>query len=160
MKKTITFISIITLATMMLFASAFSKEDAKQQALADAKLNKNEVKWLRASSERDDGWKYYEVTFNHGEYEYEYEFTEEGEMISKSYELKKRPSQDKNATIMDASKAEELVKNITGASNIRLHKDRDDGITVYEAEAFTDQAFFDMELDAVSGRIISISIEY
>lgn len=160
MKKKLTVILILILSSMMLFASSFDKESAKQQALADAGLKKGDVKWLHASVERDDGWKFYEVSFTHAEYEYEYEFTENGEMLSKSYELRKRPKQDKNATIMDTSKAEEIVRKITGRNDIRLHRDIDDGITTYDAEVFTDNAIYDIEFDAVSGLILSISIEY
>lgn len=160
MKRKIYLLLIVLLSSFMLFASSFDKESAKEKALKDAGLKKSDVQWLRATTERDDGWKYYEVSFSHDEYEYEFEFSEEGDLLSKSYELKRKPKQEKNATIMDSEKATSIIKKFTGGTNIKLHREKDDGITVYDAEVFTDKAFFELEIDAVTGKLISLSVEY
>ena len=48
-------------------------EDARSIALTHAGLSNEQVKYLRTEYEIDDGYPQYEVTFHHGNWEYDYE---------------------------------------------------------------------------------------
>ena len=50
-----------------------SREDAETIALEHAKLNREQMKYLRSEYDRDDGVPEYEVSFHHDRFEYEYE---------------------------------------------------------------------------------------
>lgn len=53
--------------------AAITEEDAKRIALEHAKLTAETVTGLRAGLDRDDGRDYYDVSFYHDGYEYDYE---------------------------------------------------------------------------------------
>ena len=58
-------------------------EEAKAAALAHAKLSAGEVSRLQAEKDKDDGVTYYEVSFRHNGWEYEYEIhAESGKILS------------------------------------------------------------------------------
>lgn len=62
--------------------------EAEEIALNHAGLTKDQVTWLRAEYEIDNGRPQYEVEFHHGEWEYDYEIdAETGEVLGWSKDL-------------------------------------------------------------------------
>ena len=60
-----------------------TKEEAEAIALNHAGFTADQVSWLRANYELDDGVHQYEVQFHHGRWEYDYEITAKtGEILS------------------------------------------------------------------------------
>ncbi|MBE6763513.1 MAG: hypothetical protein E7553_04040 [Ruminococcaceae bacterium] len=53
-------------------AFTVTPEQAKQIALEDAGLTAEQVTWLRTEPDREDGRVVYDVSFRHGDTEYEY----------------------------------------------------------------------------------------
>ncbi len=143
-------------------AGVVEKQEAIEIALADAGLTSSEVKSLKAKSTSDDGHSLWKVTFKDGSYKYEYEIDKAyGSLFSKEYEIQKRLPSNKNGTIMREDAAKEIFLTlfpVESAGEIRVEKDYDDGLHIYEASAYSSGFEYDAEIDAVTGKVISFSL--
>lgn len=70
-------------------ANAITKEKAKSIVLAHAGLNESEIKYYRIEPDRERGTLVYEIEFNAGKHEYDYEVNaENGKIIKAEKELR------------------------------------------------------------------------
>ena len=143
------------------FISDLSRDDAVMIALENAGLSEDEVGRIRAKADRDDGIMLYEIEFTYGDFHYEYEISEDGEILSYSIEKRGRVRTVRDAAIMDRSEAEGVITSYLpeGVEIMRFERDYDDGRYTYEAKAFSDGIEYEVEIDAVSGELISYQEE-
>jgi len=157
MKKNLKKLSSLALAFLLVFSlsvSAFaadvSADKAKSIALKDAGYAQSKVSGLYAELDRDDGVKYYDVSFlvkqSDGSYlEYDYDIrVSDGKILKKEVDREKAGSKSKQAAV-DNSKdiGESKAKNAALAhfglkaeevNFLKVRKDYDDGVRVYELE--------------------------
>ncbi len=141
--------------------------EAKIIALTHASLTDVEVYALRCKLELDDGKDVYEVDFNHGEYEYDYEVDAYSGKILKS----DREMNDDVAPAAAGARAVDSTSVITpeeakilalthaSLTDVEVYSyssnlDREDGKEVYEIEFRHGEYEYDYEIDAVSGKIL------
>ena len=81
-------------------------------------------------------------------------------MISKmQFEVKEgQNSQDKNAAKLTEEEAKKIaLKMVEGAEeeDIRIEKDEDDGVSVYDGKIIYEDIKYEFEMDAVSGELLN-----
>ncbi len=126
----------------------------------------------------DDGITEYDIKFCDGTYEYEYEINAvTGKVISAEKEKSDCNHHNDNASgtgngngtgagngstesIITASKAKSIALSDAGlkaseVSFIKVERDSDDGITVYEVEFVKGNVEYEYEINAKTGKIIS-----
>lgn len=70
-------------------ANIISTEDAKAAALSHAGIAAENAQWYRSELDRDDGRRVYEIEFDAGEYEYDYEIdAQTGEILKFDKEIR------------------------------------------------------------------------
>lgn len=138
-----------------------SRNDALLLALENAGYSEDEVGRIKVEKDRDDGYAVYEIEFRTSDYEYEYEISGEAEILSYSIEKRGRVRTVRDAAIMDRSEAEGVITSYLpeGVEIMRFERDYDDGRYTYEAKAFSDGIEYEVEIDAVSGELISYQEE-
>lgn len=138
-----------------------SRNDALLLALENAGYSEDEVGRIKVEKDWDDGYAVYEIEFRTSDYEYEYEISGEAEILSYSIEKRGRVRTVRDAAIMDRSEAEGVITSYLpeGVEIMRFERDYDDGRYTYEAKAFSDGIEYEVEIDAVSGELISYQEE-
>ena len=139
-----------------------SEEKAKEIALTNAGLKKEDVTFKRTEKDREDGKTVYEIEFytkDNREYDYEID-ANTGDIISYDSDAESiKPSATEETQLITEEKAKEIaLAKVPGATtqDIRkFKKDRDDGRYVYEGEILYNKTEYDFEIDAHSGEIIS-----
>ena len=143
-------------------AGVVEKQEAIEIALADAGLSSSDVKSLKARSTSDDGHSLWKVTFKDGSYKYEYEIDKAyGGLFSKEYEALGKIPSNKSGAVMSIEKAREIFFSlfpVESSSEIRIEKDYDDGLHIYEGSAYSAGFEYDAEIDAVNGKVLSFSL--
>ena len=148
---------------------------AKEIALAHAQVVAADVWDLEAELEVEKGALVYEVSFDYGNYEYDYHIdAQSGEIVkSKKKEDKKatgkpEDEQKPNAQLPDNLVGQDAAKqsafahaNVKEADVSRFvcKEDFDDGRWVYEIEFTSGQYEYEYEVDAQSGRVVSFDRE-
>ena len=143
-------------------STKISEEKAKEIALTNAGLKKEDVTFKRTEKDRDDGKTVYEIEFytkDRTEYDYEID-ANTGDIISYDSDAESvKPSSSDETQLITEEKAKEIaLEKVPGATvqDIRqFKKDRDDGRYVYEGEILYNKMEYDFEIDAESGEIIS-----
>ena len=143
-------------------STKISEEKAKEIALTNAGLKKEDVTFKRTEKDRDDGKTVYEIEFytkDRTEYDYEID-ANTGDIISYDSDAESvKPSSSDETQLITEEKAKEIaLAKVPGATmqDIRqFKKDRDDGRYVYEGEILYNKTEYDFEIDAQSGEIIS-----
>ncbi len=148
-----------------------SREDAIAKALADAGFAQNEVFDLDVEMDYDKSARemVYEVEFEVGENEYDYELSAiSGEILDKQI----KPA-DKNDEKDDMPPTEECISRTqaleiayshagVAAENVRrpeIEFDRENGKQVYEIEFKLGQNEYEYTIDAVTGEILESEVE-
>lgn len=141
--------------------SGISRDEAVQIALENAGFSSSEVSNLRRESDRDDGIIVYEINFRNGDFNYEYEISDSGEILSYSMEKRGRNRVSRDAAVIERSEAEGIISSYLpeGVSFSRLERDYDDGRYSYEASAYSDGIEYEVEIDAVTGELTSYQEE-
>ena len=157
---------------------AVDLEGAKAAALADAGLKAEDVTFFKTESDWDDGRQIYEIEFYTSDgTEYDYEINAAGgQVISCDFDAehngkrtqagRQKASQGNSAGETSAS-ADEITQDEAKAialeaaglgesqvSRIRIHRDRDDGRTVYEGSFGSGETEYEFEISASDGRIL------
>lgn len=157
---------------------AVDLEGAKAAALADAGLKAEDVTFFKTESDWDDGRQIYEIEFYTSDgTEYDYEINAAGgQVISCDFDAehngkrtqagRQKASQGSSAGETSAS-ADEITQDEAKAialeqagleeskvSRIRIHRDRDDGRTVYEGSFVSGETEYEFEISASDGRIL------
>ena len=161
---------------------AVDLEGAKAAALADAGLKAEDVTFFKTESDWDDGRQIYEIEFYTSDgTEYDYEISAAGgQVISCDFDAEhngkrtqagQQNGQQKasrgNAAGETSASADEITQDETKAialeqaglgesqvSRIRIHRDRDDGRTVYEGSFVSGETEYEFEISASDGRIL------
>ena len=144
---------------------------AKSIALSHAGVSSSDVSNIKVERDRDDGVLVYEVEFTAGGYEYEYEIDAvTGEVRAFDFEpddhaaaAQGSAGQGSTADI-GSSKAKSIALSHAGVSssdvsNIKVERDRDDGVLVYEVEFTAGGYEYEYEIDAVTGEVLGHSRE-
>ncbi len=153
-----------------------STDKAKEIALNHANVKKADAKQLKAEYDIDDGVKLYEVEFDSGKYEYDYEINAvTGKIIKSHKELDDDYNNNNVSTpvnnsvssvvskvstqLISADRAKEIALNHAGvkkadAKLLKAEYDVDDGVKKYEVEFNSGKYEYDYEINAESGKII------
>ena len=175
MKRTSKIISVF-LAAIFVFsamtvmtasaASYIGKEKAQQIAYDDAGVTAEDVIFCDPITlDFENGVVVYDVEFFTADYEYDYEINATtGAIVKKGLpDPTGRPSQQQG-DLIGMEKAKTIACAYFGfavdqVKFVKTEYDVDDGIKVYEVEYVVDNTEYELEIDAVSGDIISAETE-
>lgn len=163
-----------------------TEREAKSIAAGDAGVTEEQIQYITVKQDWDDGRARYEVEFTAAGVEYDYELdasdgrilSADSEVIDKGY----RASQGSAGTSQNGTAASQnaagtsqttpggvsietakqtVMDRIPGidAGNIYIHPDYDDGISLYEGEAYYAEVKYEFEINAENGNIISWEAE-
>lgn len=136
-----------------------SKKKAKQAAIKDAGVSEKDISGLRIHLETDDRVQHYEVEFDAGSHEYDYEIDAiTGGVRSKDVDMRDDGrSGSSGKTGISKEKAIKIVlKKVPGAvrKNVRIKLDRDNGKKVYEGSVIYKKIEYEFEIDAANGNLL------
>lgn len=143
-------------------------EAAKQAALEHACLNADDVRFVHADLELDDGsWKY-DVEFYKDSIEYDYDIDAlTGAVLSFDQDAE-HYQHEADASTADEQITEEQAKQIAleyadvtegDVQRLKLELDHDDGRVKYEVEWHVGQVEYSCDVDAYTGEILSFEEE-
>ena len=154
-------------------------EKAKEIALKHAGLTKDQVSFVRAERDIDDGIEKYDVEFNYDGKEYDYEISAiGGKIIKYDHEIEDVNSHNNVTTNTQGSTQNDAANNTNSTDNISVDKakqialshagltsskvtfkktelDFDDGIQKYEVEFYYNNREYSYEINAKTGEILS-----
>ena len=157
-----------------------SKEEAKQIALNHAGLQASAITDYECELDRDDGKIIYEIIFDHGHVEYEYDIDATTVKViswEKDSDKEAGGSQSGNRgetgttdppptdpQLISAAEAKAIAPEKAGltAGQIREYeyeRDKENGITVYEISFQYGNKEYEFEINAVTGKIIHWEVE-
>lgn len=146
------------------------EDAALQAALEAAGVSESDASRLRISKDRDDGRVVYEIRFDVGQTEYDYDvLASDGQIVSYDMEHRNDDRDDddrRNAGNADVAvsrekAAETALAKVPGAAedDIRIELDYDDGRYKYEGDIIYERVEYDFEIDANSGKVLEWSEE-
>lgn len=156
-----------------------TEREAKSIAAGDAGVTEEQIQYIMVKQDWDDGRARYEVEFTAAGVEYDYELdasdgrilSADSEVIDKRYRASQNGttgSQNATGTSQTApggvsieTAKQTVMDRIPGidAGNIYIHPDYDDGISLYEGEAYYAEVKYEFEINAENGNIISWEAE-
>lgn len=154
----------VTVPSQNTSSGMITADQAKSKALAHAGLNANQVNFVRAYLDWDDGRQVYDVEFYTSDYkEYDYEIDAyTGAVLSfdsdADYYAPPANNTQSGSYISQSEAIRIALSYVSGAtqSNVRYAKlDRDDGRLEYEVEIIYGTTEYDFEIDAYTGTVIS-----
>lgn len=103
----------------------------------------------------DDGVEQYKIKMKKGSTRYELEYHARTRKLI-GYEWKKSvtPKQGNNSYIGVERAKEIALSKVPGATVVKVEFDKDDGVPVYEVELIKDEYEYDIEIHAVTGKIL------
>ncbi len=146
-----------------------TEEEAKQTALAHAKVTEKDVTGLRIRLEYDNGRQEYEVDFYANGLEYDYDIDAvTGQVLSYDADVDDdfRPGNSASGTEKDKPANETAITEDqardmalakvpgAGPADVRIHVDFEDGRQIYEGSIVYDRREYDFEIDAATGQIL------
>lgn len=150
--------------------SYIGKDAALSAALKAAGLTKDQVKNIEVKLDNDDGVMVYEVEFDRGYDEYDYDINAKtGAVVAYDNEISGKDVKSTGSSNKNTSAAKENVigkaaaksaalkhAGITEAqaTQLKVELDRDDGKLVYDVEFKSAGYEYDYEIDAVKGTIL------
>lgn len=150
--------------------SYIGKDAALSAALKAAGLNKNQVKNIEVKLDNDDGVMVYEVGFDRGYDEYDYDINAKtGAVVAYDNEINGKDVKSTGSSNKSTSAAKENVIGNAAAKNaalkhagvtesqateLKVELDREDGKLVYEVEFKSAGYEYDYEIDAVKGTVL------
>lgn len=159
-KQTITSGAITSSEGGISTTGTITAEDAKSKALSHAGLKSDQVSFVRAKMDVDDGRQVYDVEFYTNAKEYDYEIdAKTGEIISYDYDADSYtpPASSNNSITADKAKSIALGQ-VPGAAAKDIYEfetDYDDGKLVYEGKIIYNNQEYEFEIDGYSGAIRS-----
>lgn len=156
-----------------------TEREAKNIAAGKAGVTEEQIQYITVKQDWDDGRARYEVEFTAAGVEYDYELdASDGRILSADSEVIDRgysASQDGTTGSQNAAGTSQttpggvsietakqtVMDRIPGidAGNIYIHPDYDDGISLYEGEAYYAEVKYEFEINAENGNIISWEAE-
>lgn len=161
------------------------RDAALEAALGDAGVSESDASRLKVSEERDDGRKIYEIRFDVGQTQYDYEIlASDGQVVSSDIENRggsgaaadsasqngagqtessgqnPQNGQENVAVSMEDASAIALER-VPGATenDLRIELDYDDGRYKYEGDIIYQQVEYDFEINADTGEVTEWSEE-
>ena len=141
-------------------------EDAALQAALDAAgVSESDISRLQVSQDRDDGRLTYDVRFDVGQKEYDYEIlASDGQILGSDVEQNNGGGQNTDNSGAAVSRGDAIataLAKVPGATenDIRIELERDDGRMTYEGNIIYEQMEYEFEIDADTGEILSWSEE-
>ena len=152
-------------------AAQFTLEEAKAKALTEAQVAEDDVAYITAERDLENGQSVYEVEFLTKDYrEYDYVLREsDGAVLSVDYDAENHfydtlPSADRKVTVT-TDKAKEIALAHAGkkADEVRIFTAKleyDDGMAHYDISFYDkDRTEYEFEISAYTGEIISFGID-
>lgn len=157
-------------------AKNISVEDAKQIALAHAKIAQSGVTFIKAKLDTEDGRQVYDIEFYSGNTEYDYEIDAiSGEIVSSDMDIENytipdqtapeattaaQPKSNNASGDIGIEKANEIAISHAGLSSgsvsfVKAKIDTEDGVKVYDIEFHSGNVEYDYEINAATGAIVS-----
>lgn len=156
-----------------------TEQEAKNIAAGNAGVTEEQIQYITVKQDWDDDRARYEVEFTAAGVEYDYELdASDGRILSADSEVIDRgysASQDGTTGSRNADGTSQtapggvsietakqtVMDRIPGidAGNIYIHPDYDDGISLYEGEAYYAEVKYEFEINAENGNIISWEAE-
>lgn len=161
-------------AAMSALAAQMTAETAKETALKHAGVKADDVAYIKAELEREDGRQVYDVEFLTKDYkEYDYELdAEKGTILHYDSEAErsfyKDIPQEKRRAEVSLDKAKEIALQHAGkaAKDVTFTKtvlEKDDGQQTYDVEFYTKDKSgwkeFDYEISAYTGEVLSYDLD-
>ncbi len=145
---------------------------AKQIALKHAMLKEQEVFFVQAKKDIENGREVYDIEFYSNNVEYDYEIdVKTGKILEADRDIEnfsipapKTPAPATSGEI-GIEKAKQIALNHAGvkakdAVFVQAKKDYDDGRAVYDIEFKSNGVEYDYEIDPVSGKILSFDVDH
>lgn len=139
-------------------------EEAKDIALNDAKLTRDNVTFIKAEKESDNGVEKYDVEFYSGDTEYNYEINAaDGKIIESDHDIKnfdiKNNQNSSNTAKITLEEAKNIAikhANLSGekVTFTKSEKDLEDGVEIYEIEFLYGNTKYDYDINAADGKIL------
>ena len=137
-------------------------EEAKAIALQDAGLAEADVRDLEVELDRDDGTVHYDVDFEKGNADYDYDIDAvTGEILraEKPAAAASSGTSGNNAKLLSKEEARDIALKHAGLKvdqvrELEVELDRDDGTVHYDVDFEKDGYDYDYEIDASSGKIL------
>lgn len=156
-----------------------TEQEAKDIATGNAGVTEGQIQYITVKQDWDDGRARYEVEFTAAGVEYDYELdasdgrilSADSEVIDKGYRASQNgttgsqnaagTSQTTPGSVSIETAKQTVMDRIPGidAGNIYIHPDYDDGISLYEGEAYYAEVKYEFEINAENGNIISWEAE-
>lgn len=151
-------------------ATSITVEEAKQIALNHANLTSDQVSFIKAEIDLDDGIKKYDIEFYHQNKEYDYEINaNNGQIIGYDYDVENYTIQNNQTsnsaeTLISAEEAKQIAlkhANLTSSqvSFVKSELDFDDGIQKYDIEFYYNNMEYNYEIDANTGNILQYDLD-
>lgn len=145
-----------------------SVENAKQRALADAGVAAENAVFLKAYYDSDDMVPHFEIKFEAGGYEYEYEIkASDGAVLEKDVDKVRNAagnvSESAEYISEDEAKATAFKHAGVNAADVRYSKaelDRDDMVVHYDVEFVSGKYEYEYEINAETGKVIAFDKEF
>lgn len=174
-RKMMTTLMALLLTLLLANASAQGAIDrtaAEDLALHAAGVAREQATMLTAERENERGTVVYDVEFRSGGLEYEYWIDEStGGFLRRAWEydfeklLELAARQDASAGVLSESDALSLALADAGvaedaATLVETTLDSEDGLRLYEICFFTEAVEYEYDLDAVTGEVCGLKVEY
>lgn len=145
---------------------------AKQIALSHAGIKEADTSYLWINRDYDDGRLEYEVEFLAGSKEYDYDidaadgsilsFDSETEFAGKKASQNTVSANQPSGTELSLEQAKKIaLAKVPGAgdSHIRIEKDREDGLLIYEGKIVYNGVEYEFEISAADGSVLDWEID-
>ena len=174
-RKMMTTLMALLLTLLLATASAqgaIDRTTAEDLALHAAGVAREQATMLTAERENERGTVVYDVEFRSGGLEYEYWIDENtGGFLRRAWEfdfeklLEQALRQDASADALSESDALSLALADAGvaedaATLVETTLDSEDGLRLYEICFFTEAVEYEYDLDAVTGEVCGLKVEY
>ncbi|WP_133015204.1 PepSY domain-containing protein [Clostridium cuniculi] len=138
-------------------------DEAKEIALKHAGLTSDQVSFVEAESDIDNGVEKYNIEFYCDNKEYDYEInSNNGEIIKYDYDAEYNQNQNNVNSVVNISEeqAKEIALKHAGITSdqvsfIKFGVDVDNGIQIYEVEFYYNNREYSYEINANTGEILS-----
>ncbi len=132
---------------------------SKCKSLAKKKVRGATITSIRLKY--DDGVQQYKVKMKKGTTKYELDYhAKTRELLSYGWE-KRITSKAGNNNYIGVEEAKKIaLSKVPGATVIKVEFDRDDGVPVYEVELVKDEYEYDIEIHAVTGKVLDFDQDF
>lgn len=138
-----------------------SRDEALLIAFENAGISEKDASRVKVEMDRDDGVMLYEIEFRSADYKYEYEISNNAEILSYQIEKRGLSRVGRDAVVIDRAEAEAIITSYLpeGVEIMGFERDYDDGRYTYEAKAYGDGIEYEVEIDAVTRELTSYQEE-